>query len=55
MGYVDVKYPKDSRVKGRVVNVMPYGAFVELEEGIEGLIHVSEMSGPRRSTRLLTL
>jgi small subunit ribosomal protein S1 len=45
---VDVKYPKDSRVKGRVVNVMPYGAFVELEEGIEGLIHVSEMSWTKK-------
>ena len=45
---VDVKYPKDSHVHGRVVNVMPYGAFVELEEGIEGLIHVSEMSWTKK-------
>ena len=45
---VDVKYPKGSRVKGRVVNVMPYGAFVELEEGIEGLVHVSEMSWTKK-------
>ncbi|MGN0878913.1 MAG: 30S ribosomal protein S1 [Oligosphaeraceae bacterium] len=45
---VDVKYPKGSRVKGKVVNVMPYGAFVELEEGIEGLIHVSEMSWTKK-------
>jgi len=48
---VDVKYPKDTRIKGRVVNVMPYGAFVELEEGIEGLIHVSEMSWTKKVNR----
>ena len=48
---VDVKYPKDSRVHGRVVNLMPYGAFVELEEGIEGLIHVSEMSWTKKVNR----
>jgi len=48
---VDVKYPVSSRIKGKVVNVMPYGAFVELEEGIEGLIHVSEMSWTKRVTK----
>lgn len=48
---VDVKYPKGSRVKGKVVNVMPYGAFIELEEGIEGLIHVSEMSWTKKINR----
>jgi len=48
---VDVKYPVGSRVKGRVVNVMPYGGFVELEEGIEGLIHVSEMSWTKKINR----
>ncbi len=48
---VDLKYPKDSRIHGKVVNVMPYGAFVELEEGIEGLIHVSEMSWTKKVTR----
>jgi small subunit ribosomal protein S1 len=48
---VDVKYPVNSRVKGRVVNVMPYGGFVELEEGIEGLIHVSEMSWTKKINR----
>ena len=41
---VEEKYPVGSRVKGRVVNIMPYGAFVEIEDGVEGLIHVSEMS-----------
>ena len=41
---IDVKYPVDKIIKGKVVNMMNYGAFVELEEGVEGLIHVSEMS-----------
>jgi small subunit ribosomal protein S1 len=42
------KYPKDSTHKGTVVNVMSYGAFVKLEPGIEGLVHISEMSWTRR-------
>ena len=42
------KYPIGSRVNGRVVSLTDYGAFVELEEGIEGLIHVSEMSWTRK-------
>ncbi len=41
---VEEKYPVDSRVKGRVVSLTNYGAFIELEEGVEGLVHVSEMS-----------
>ncbi|MCA8996160.1 MAG: 30S ribosomal protein S1 [Planctomycetaceae bacterium] len=45
---VEVKYPVGSRVKGEVVNVMTYGAFVKLEDGIEGLVHISEMSWTRR-------
>jgi small subunit ribosomal protein S1 len=44
----DQKYPVGSRVKGRVVSLADYGAFVEVEEGIEGLIHVSEMSWTRK-------
>ncbi|MBW2064469.1 MAG: 30S ribosomal protein S1 [Deltaproteobacteria bacterium] len=44
----DEKYPVGSRVKGRVVSLADYGAFVEIEEGIEGLIHVSEMSWTRK-------
>ncbi len=48
---VDVKYPVNSKVHGKVVNVMPYGAFVELEEGIEGLIHVTEMSWTKKVAR----
>ncbi|MDP8217643.1 MAG: 30S ribosomal protein S1 [Candidatus Theseobacter exili] len=42
------KYPKGDVIKGRVVNIMPYGAFVELEKGIEGLIHISELSWTKR-------
>ncbi|MBI3829253.1 MAG: 30S ribosomal protein S1 [Planctomycetes bacterium] len=44
---VPVKYPIGSRHKGSVVNIMPYGAFVKLEDGVEGLVHVSEMSWTR--------
>ncbi|MBW8034981.1 MAG: 30S ribosomal protein S1 [Planctomycetes bacterium] len=42
------RYPISSRVKGTVVNIMNYGAFIRLEEGIEGLVHISEMSWTRR-------
>lgn len=42
------KYPVNSKVKGQVVNVMSYGAFVKLEPGIEGLVHISEMSWVKR-------
>jgi small subunit ribosomal protein S1 len=42
------KYVVGQRVKGKVVNLMPYGAFVELEPGIEGLVHISEMSWTKR-------
>jgi small subunit ribosomal protein S1 len=45
---VEEKYPVDSRINGSVVNVMSYGAFVKLEPGIEGLVHISEMSWTRR-------
>lgn len=41
---VEEKYPVGSRIKGKVINLADYGAFVELEKGVEGLIHVSEMS-----------
>ncbi len=42
------KYPVGSKVQGEVVNVLSYGAFVKLEDGIEGLVHISEMSWTRR-------
>ena len=45
---VDKKYPIGSRVQGRVVSIVDYGAFVEIEEGVEGLIHVSEMSWTKK-------
>ena len=45
---VDERYPLGERVIGRVVNVTDYGAFVELEPGVEGLIHISEMTWSRR-------
>jgi small subunit ribosomal protein S1 len=41
---VEEKYPVNSRVKGKVVSITDYGAFIELERGVEGLIHISEMS-----------
>ena len=44
---IEDKYPVGSTVQGKIVNMMKYGAFVELEEGVEGLIHVSEMSWTR--------
>ena len=44
---VDKKYPVGTRVNGRVVSITDYGAFVELEKGVEGLVHVSEMSWTR--------
>ncbi|MBN1675512.1 MAG: 30S ribosomal protein S1 [Kiritimatiellae bacterium] len=48
---IDQKYPVGSRLQGKVVNLVPYGAFVELEEGVEGLVHVSEISWTRRIVR----
>lgn len=41
---IDRKYPEGSRVQGKVVSIADYGAFIELEKGVEGLIHISEMS-----------
>lgn len=46
--FVKEKYPIGSRVRGKVVNIVDYGAFVELEEGVEGLIHVSELSWDKK-------
>ena len=45
---IEGKYPVDSRIRGQVVNIMSYGAFVKLEDGVEGLVHISEMSWTRR-------
>jgi small subunit ribosomal protein S1 len=45
---IEAKYPVGTRHQGEVVNIMPYGAFVKLEPGIEGLVHISEMSWVKR-------
>jgi len=45
---IEQKYPPNTRVKGVVTNIMSYGAFVKLEDGIEGLVHISEMSWTKR-------
>ncbi|HYN05286.1 MAG TPA: 30S ribosomal protein S1 [Vicinamibacteria bacterium] len=53
-----IKYPVSVRVKGKVVSLTDYGAFVELEQGVEGLIHVSEMSWSKKvkhPSKLLTV
>ena len=48
---IEARYPVGSRLHGKVVNLAPYGAFIELEPGIEGLVHVSEFSWTRRVAR----
>ena len=48
---IEERFAVGSKVKGKVTNLMPYGAFVELEEGVEGLIHVSELSWTKRIAR----
>jgi small subunit ribosomal protein S1 len=45
---IEGKYPVGAKVKGKVVNLVPYGAFVELEPGVEGLVHVTELSWTKR-------
>ena len=45
---IEEKYPTGSKIAGKVVNLMPYGAFIELEPGVEGLVHVSELSWTKR-------
>src|SRR5271169_4046998 len=45
---IDAKYQVGAKVKGKVVNLVPYGAFVELEPGVEGLVHVTELSWTKR-------
>ena len=47
---IEQKYPPGTRVKGKIVNLLLYGAFIEIEPGIEGLIHVSEMSWVKNVT-----
>lgn len=45
---IEAKYPVGGSIKGKVVNLVPYGAFVELEPGVEGLVHVTELSWTKR-------
>jgi small subunit ribosomal protein S1 len=45
---IEAKYTVGQKVKGKVVNLMPYGAFVEIEPGVEGLVHVTELSWTKR-------
>jgi small subunit ribosomal protein S1 len=45
---IETKYPVGARVKGKIVNLVPYGAFVQLEPGVEGLVHVTELSWTKR-------
>ena len=48
---IEERFPAGQHVKGKITNLVPYGAFVELEEGVEGLIHVSELSWTKRIMR----
>jgi len=48
---IEERFPVGATVQGKVTNLVPYGAFVEIEEGVEGLIHVSELSWTKRITR----
>lgn len=45
---IEGKYPIGTHIKGKVVNLVPYGAFIELEEGVEGLVHITEISWTKR-------
>ncbi len=48
---IENRFPTGTKVKGKITNLVPYGAFVEIESGVEGLIHVSELSWTKRITR----
>lgn len=48
---IEEKYPIGSTVSGKVVNLVPYGAFIEIEEGVEGLVHVTELSWTKRISK----
>ena len=48
---IEERFPVGQKVSGKVTNLMPYGAFVQIEEGVEGLIHVSELSWTKRIAR----
>ena len=48
---IEERYPIGGTIRGKVVNLVPYGAFIEIEEGVEGLVHVTELSWTKRITR----
>src|SRR5262245_11799216 len=48
---IDRKFPVGAKIHGKVVNLVPYGAFIELEPGVEGLVHITEMSWTKRITK----
>ena len=48
---IEHKYPVGAKVRGKVVNLVPYGAFIEVEPGVEGLVHITEMSWTKRITK----
>jgi small subunit ribosomal protein S1 len=48
---IEEKYPVGTTVAGKVVNLVPYGAFIEIEEGVEGLVHVTELSWTKRISK----
>jgi small subunit ribosomal protein S1 len=48
---IEERFPTGTKIKGKITNLVPYGAFVEIEAGVEGLIHVSELSWTKRITR----
>jgi small subunit ribosomal protein S1 len=48
---IEEKYPVGSTITGKVVNMVPYGAFIEIEQGVEGLVHVTELSWTKRITK----
>lgn len=48
---IEERFPAGTKIKGKITNLVPYGAFVEIEEGVEGLIHVSELSWTKRIAR----
>jgi len=48
---IESKYPVNTKVHGKVVNLVPYGAFVEIEQGVEGLVHVTELSWTKRISK----
>ncbi|OIO59635.1 MAG: 30S ribosomal protein S1 [Verrucomicrobia bacterium CG_4_10_14_3_um_filter_43_23] len=49
--HIEAKFPIGAHVHGKVVNLVPYGAFIELEQGVEGLVHVTELSWTKRITK----